>query len=602
MAGTAAGHHQPRRRDPDLVLDSKMETSKHDNGNGDIQHTSRGPPITPGELFSEVKQTWYRKSTIVPSRIFLEECPHTPERRAVKVLDAHPDNVRELEALAKFSRPKYAHCFVKSDGWFELDNGIAISMEYLHLGHLGRHLANPLPELEVRDIVEQLLEGLKYMHEAGFVHRNLTPENIMVAATNPRWIVKIGGFGCVIRDAVDVSMVSSRNRLSEKYSAPELLGLTEPHSDFTYAVDMWSLGAITFRLLTNATPFNDEQSSNHPGGYLKRSHGDLRMGKLDEERVSESAQDFIVALMERYARHRPSADEAADHQWFKIMLSAERIRGQVNTPPQTPRPARATTSRRPHTPPQPSTPPRPGLYRRTSSKRKSSQEPDEHPPPLQKRPSLKTTDVDDFATSMGIAGSSIAPKPSAADRHGGYETCSETLVSNNSPPRRGPLDELWAIQTRFNTEVLPQCVALLSLPATDFLDKTQRSLVEALERLQMDVDGVHRGEDEAARVLGKQLVRAVQDQLAKLDEAFKSGGWRRWDCPACKRKVRFGKGTREGTYEVYSGDETNMVVVNNPSYNCQCGQDYLCLSCGLVQARSCKCYMKSGKRRGGGRA
>lgn len=48
-------------------------------------------------------------------------------------------------------------------------------MEYLEHGNLLRYLTSPLPELEVRNVTSQVLEGLKFMHGNGFVHRDLKP-------------------------------------------------------------------------------------------------------------------------------------------------------------------------------------------------------------------------------------------------------------------------------------------------------------------------------------------------------------------------------------------------------------------------------------------
>jgi serine/threonine protein kinase len=48
-------------------------------------------------------------------------------------------------------------------------------MEYLEHGDLQKHLTRPLPEIEAREIALQLVEGLCFMHENGFVHRDLKP-------------------------------------------------------------------------------------------------------------------------------------------------------------------------------------------------------------------------------------------------------------------------------------------------------------------------------------------------------------------------------------------------------------------------------------------
>jgi calcium/calmodulin-dependent protein kinase I len=70
---------------------------------------------------------------------------------------------------------KYAHCFVNSKGWFELGDAVFICMEYFEHGDLERHIAQPLAEIEAREISSQVLEGLGYMHANGFVHYDLKP-------------------------------------------------------------------------------------------------------------------------------------------------------------------------------------------------------------------------------------------------------------------------------------------------------------------------------------------------------------------------------------------------------------------------------------------
>jgi serine/threonine protein kinase len=46
-------------------------------------------------------------------------------------------------------------------------------MEYMHLGDLQRYLSQPLPEAEAVVIVRQVIEAVSYMHENGFVHRDI---------------------------------------------------------------------------------------------------------------------------------------------------------------------------------------------------------------------------------------------------------------------------------------------------------------------------------------------------------------------------------------------------------------------------------------------
>lgn len=67
------------------------------------------------------------------------------------------------------------HCFVESYGWYENEDFIFIAMEFLEKGDLGKYLGRPFPESETGDIVSQLLDGLCFMHEHGFAHRDMKP-------------------------------------------------------------------------------------------------------------------------------------------------------------------------------------------------------------------------------------------------------------------------------------------------------------------------------------------------------------------------------------------------------------------------------------------
>lgn len=84
---------------------------------------------------------------------------------------------------------QYESCFVHSDGWFENDGSIFIAMEYIEYGDLQRHMKKQFPDGEAREIASQLVEGLVYMHDNGFAHRDLKPGVRLSLPTNwLRWV------------------------------------------------------------------------------------------------------------------------------------------------------------------------------------------------------------------------------------------------------------------------------------------------------------------------------------------------------------------------------------------------------------------------------
>ena len=69
--------------------------------------------------------------------------------------------------------------FVEFFGWFKDGSDVFLAMEYVPLGDLERNVvahSGKIPEIEARDITEQILLGLEIMHAESFAHRDLKPQ------------------------------------------------------------------------------------------------------------------------------------------------------------------------------------------------------------------------------------------------------------------------------------------------------------------------------------------------------------------------------------------------------------------------------------------
>jgi len=111
---------------------------------------------------------------------------------------------------------------------------------------------NPKPNLEtVRGIVEQIAKGLQAFHRKEMLHQDLRPENIMIDSTGT---VKIIDFGSTrVAGIMEITTPIARTDLlgTAQYTAPEyFIG-----ESGTPRSDMFSLGVITYQMLTGKLPY-----------------------------------------------------------------------------------------------------------------------------------------------------------------------------------------------------------------------------------------------------------------------------------------------------------------------------------------------------------
>ena len=158
-------------------------------------------------------------------------------------------------------------------------------------------LDHPQPTLaEVRDIVAQIARGLQAFHQMEMLHQDLRPENIMIDHTGT---VKIIDFGAVhVAGLAEAAAHQDNDALlgTVQYTAPELF-LGEPA---TPRSDLFSLGVITYQMLTARLPYGTQVASLRTRAALTR----LRYASaLHDERRPIPA--WIDAVLERAVHPDP---------------------------------------------------------------------------------------------------------------------------------------------------------------------------------------------------------------------------------------------------------------------------------------------------------
>ena len=96
------------------------------------------------------------------------------------------------------------------------------------------------------------------------------------------------------------------------YMAPELVR----HENYSEKIDVWSLGCITYQLLSGQTLFNgnNQKEINRNICTQKIASNDFKIQEFDA--ISQRAKDFITQCLDRDQNERPSISELLDHPWI----------------------------------------------------------------------------------------------------------------------------------------------------------------------------------------------------------------------------------------------------------------------------------------------
>ncbi|XP_022649078.1 serine/threonine-protein kinase ICK-like isoform X2 [Varroa jacobsoni] len=149
-------------------------------------------------------------------------------------------NLREVKSLQKLSHTN----LIKLKEVIREDNTLYFVFEYMkqNLYQLIKDREKPFPESVIRNIVQQIFQGLAFMHKHGFFHRDIKPENLLCMGPD---VIKIADFGLAreIRSRPPYTdYVSTR-----WYRAPEILLRS---TNYSSPIDIWAVGCIFSELYT----------------------------------------------------------------------------------------------------------------------------------------------------------------------------------------------------------------------------------------------------------------------------------------------------------------------------------------------------------------
>jgi len=240
---------------------------------------------------------------------------------------------REARAAAALSHPNIAHI----NALEEIDGQLIIEMPYLPGGSLREKMRAGMSIGSLARTLDQVLQALEMCHNAGIIHRDVKPSNILY---DDLGTAKLSDFGAATLAAEELgsSVMSDSTTFigTPRYACPESWEEASPAP----AWDLFSLGVLTWEALAGELP----NSNLSPLAFLRNLHArPLPPLREAAPEVSPELADLINSLCAHDAQDRPvSAAEAR-----RLLLEAPEAKGfndAVDTTARIRKPRRHLTS------------------------------------------------------------------------------------------------------------------------------------------------------------------------------------------------------------------------------------------------------------------
>lgn len=227
---------------------------------------------------------------------------------------------REIETHMKLNHPNVVKClnsFAFEDR-LARDRRHVIVMEYCDGGDMEQFMhthSHCIDDATVIDFLQQMHAGLQYLHSWKIVHRDLKPANILrhVDPVTKTVTYKIADFG-MAKHLEDFEDTTSTELGTPNYMAPEVASQSRPpDTGYGIEVDLWSLGAILFKIIFNRLPFAGQSKVKILATIKNTCHKMDYVALLRGSKLNRGSQDVLACVLSGLLRDNPAERFKFDH-------------------------------------------------------------------------------------------------------------------------------------------------------------------------------------------------------------------------------------------------------------------------------------------------
>ncbi|KAE8904232.1 hypothetical protein PF010_g14777 [Phytophthora fragariae] len=269
-----------------------------DRGRGKVTDAYTLGKVIGSGSYSVVRESVHKKS----KHKFAIKCIKRSE------LSAEDDEAIQFE-VSILQQMKHPHIMTLEEFFVEPEYYYLVT-EFVGGGELFDRIVEKTfyTEKEARDLVKILIDAIKYCHDQNVVHRDLKPENLLLMSADDDASIKLADFGfakTVSKD--DSGLVTTCG--TPGYVAPEIL----EGASYGKPVDIWSIGVITYILLSGYPPFHDDSQALL---FKKIRKGKYYYDSPYWDNVSTDAKEFISKMLVVNPKDRATAGELLQHKWI----------------------------------------------------------------------------------------------------------------------------------------------------------------------------------------------------------------------------------------------------------------------------------------------
>ena len=315
-------------------------TQKGGSLGGQLMHNTHGMHWSGGDSYNVVGligkgafATVYQLATKSEGQLFAAK--ELEKRRFMKngVMDRKLDNEMQIMKATNHEN------VVKFIDYVDQPRHMYIIMEFVPCGDLSQYLHQhgALAESLSKQMAEQVLDALAYLHKKKITHRDIKPDNILLANLDPsNFTVKLSDFGLskVVKDnetflktfcgtllycAPEVfphydAHVAGKGKKRPRKSTPQ--GPSKTYHSYSQTVDIWSFGAVLWYALCVRPPFEGVADNTGRGMFEKIMMTALDVSDLVKQGVSDDAVALLVEMLNTDPATRPSPAQCLRHKWF----------------------------------------------------------------------------------------------------------------------------------------------------------------------------------------------------------------------------------------------------------------------------------------------